>query len=301
MIRINSNKTSMICNKNIKYSTLDFKKVKIETSLTKLYENKFPKFNLNLYYDGKRATKKGILGTGTYGVVFNYKYDNGKFIAVKIPKKYILEEPNILNNVLKNIKNCRYRYLIPSAVIKDQIGNPFIVMKTAEGDLYSIVKYLNLKQKNEIAIRLMKSINCFSKKGICIPDIKLVNILYTCTDNNIEIFLADIGDFEKYNKEGFFTSTFLPPEFFKIKEKNWETNYNVTLYTLGMTLVSLFLNIRINSGVMKKNTKEYTEKYNKMVVAIEESNLSIKNKEMLLKLTEKDPLKRSKYKIDQFI
>lgn len=285
------------------YGICDFRKtknitnlnqVKIVTSLKKKREFLPKKFKLDLYYKGEIMRKKKII-EGGYGRVYLFELGFHS-VVIKVPKDdvYADEEIYIVKNLLP--KKCN-QYPIPLKISKDQVGNNFILMQEANGDLADIVNKLEERLILKIILEVAKMSKCYLEKGIIYNDLKLENILYRCKDNNMELFFGDLGSF---CEEGEFGegATYGAPETFD----EYKVSQNTFLFSFGCFIASLYRDVGILAWDDKKsfNKKNFCEKlYPKFRREIERDETIPNNIKLLIfSFTELNPKIRQKYSLD---
>ena len=135
-------------------------------------------------------------------------------------------------------------------------------------------------------MHLIKTIMCFDNEGICYSDLKLENILYLVQKKEIEIYLGDVGSFCKYGDEDF-TVTYVPPEYFLQKNKNWKATKALAYYVLGVTIGEIY-DFELKGRRHNDNTYNYND-YKTIInpnleSEIEESKINKKIKYVILNL-----------------
>jgi serine/threonine protein kinase len=283
-----------LCNLKLTRPLTNLKKIKIKTNLKDRPEffNKPP--IIDLYYNGKKMKKTKILGEGSTGIVYLFEYSDNR-VAIKIPdsETYVDYEVDIIDDYLKNI--CEDN-IIPLKIIDDQVGNSFVVMQEANGDLSDIKMDERLIFK--IIFRVAEMLICFLERDIIYFDLKLENILYKCQGNNINIYLADIGAFT-IKGDLIQGGTFVPPE--ALDKKYYKANKNIVTYSFGCFIAQLYgydyLGYKNERLTTKENITEYY--YPKFIEKVKSDNRVPNSiKALIISFTEIDPKKRKQYDID---
>ena len=147
---------------------------------------------------------KGELGSGSYGVVFNFLSHNKKFcdLAVKIIKSddEFRDEEIMINKI--NRINCRD--FLKIGVVTIYNSYKVIVMEKIDGDLQQ-VKLSNLENPKQVfksaARFILNSVKCILREGYYFTDIKLENIGYKKCQDGIKFTLLDFGSFSDRNSD----------------------------------------------------------------------------------------------------
>jgi serine/threonine protein kinase len=254
---INFNKNKVICIKDFVFVTKTEKNMSllltIYSKLTIVFENE--KF---LQYEEKFKIISKI-SSGVYGVVYLYRSQSNKYIAIKYGKIYekiqkvnnsnvsIIVNPldddiNVIN-VLKKSKICD-NIIISCHVDINRApwqthDTKSLFMEYMDNTLDCAVKksMLNEKSLANIIVQLLKIAKCLYDKNIYYTDMKLINILFKCTDdNNANMLLCDFGGIAS------------------IDEKNENI---IGLATFPPLLYELGDNLNGNTGIIKNPTIEH--------------------------------------------
>lgn len=232
-----------ICNYILTKPFTDLSKITITTNLknkVKYFKNNI---KLQVFYNGNEMKKTIMVGEGNFGKVYSFQYGENS-VVIKIPEKdiYVNYEVDIIKKTLP-ITICK-NHIIPLRIIKDQVGNNFIVMQEANGDLSNLK--LDLRLKFKIIIEIAKILICFMNENILYTDLKLENVLYKCKNNKLTIYLGDIGSFAKEGEilEGGYL----------IEEDEYPATKELVIFQFGFFIASLF------GYEYTKNTKKFLKK-----------------------------------------
>ena len=272
-----------LCNLKLSKPFTDLNNIEIETSLTKKVEYFKRNPKIDLYYNGEKMKKTRKLGEGSNGTIYLFEYSNNS-VAVKIPDSgtHVEYEVDVIENNLQHI--CEDS-IIPLKIIKDQVGNSFIVMQEANGDLSDLK--LDERLIFKIILRVAEMLICFLKKDIIYFDLKLENILYKCHGNNITIYLGDIGSFA-IKGDLINNGSYFPPE--ALDKKYYEANENIVTYSFGCFIAQLYGYDFL--GYEKDYYSKFIEKIRK------DSRVPNSIKALIISFTKIDPEEREQYEIE---
>jgi serine/threonine protein kinase len=284
-----------ICKFTLTKPASNLNKISIKTNLRKQVDMLPKIFKMKLYYNGKKMKKTKILGEGSYGKVIKYETIEGgelKSVIIKIPTYEIEIEPDILEDYLDR-SMCK-QHVIPIKTTYDQHDNPFIIMQEANGSLFNLKMDERLIKK--CIYQITKAIECFYKHNIFYLDLKTENILYACDNDKISIYLGDIGSFNLLGGEES-SAGFPPPETWG--KKIMRADKAFMFYTLGALFADFYdlsddLYFQTSKGKEKTASQFKDKYYPSFVTKIKNSNIPDKIKEIILKLTQKNPTERAK-------
>lgn len=209
----------------------DLKKVSITTSLTKKAVNKYPKnTTITLSYDNNPNSKQKLIGKGGNGTVWLVTWDK-ESIVFKYPTTEIHFEINAIESILGGY----HHSIIPHRVIRDQHGNPFVIMQEANGDVFSLLNYdLSKHFRNKMIFHYTEAIgNLWHHGGIVFTDMKAENLLYQCHKDGMSLYFGDVGAFSKRGM-GEYDYEVEPPESTGYIDKNF------CLFTIGLLIISIY-------------------------------------------------------------
>jgi serine/threonine protein kinase len=212
---------------------------KIEKQFSEKFKNCIP-FPQKLY------KMLGVLGKGSYGVVFlAIHLISGQKVAIKAIKK------NRNNNMIRNYEkiineidifsSLRHKNIISLYEVFENPKYIFLVTEyAAKGDLLSLLQRSGPFSESQIYIVIKDIINALiylHEKKVLHRDIKLDNILLD-KDNNLK--LCDFGISLKMDRDHFYTDrcgtpAYIAPEIIKSKYKGFKSDY----WSLGVTLYIL--------------------------------------------------------------
>lgn len=277
--------SDQVCNKSISKPYTNLEAISVVSTLKKREEKNYPtKYNLTVYYDGKKMTLKKKIGEGTYGEVLLFTYEKYS-IVIKKPFEDPYEEPFVIDKFLEKSKECNH-FIIPFKVVFDQHGNPFVIMQEANGDLVDL--NLTNKLKEDVVKIMADFMLCFYNKGLIYSDLKLENLLYKCENQDISFFLGDIGSFSSVGRNNPST-THPPPE--TLDGKTYKNNLALGLYVFGATVAQLYdLDYHLywkcpNKDRMKTKDEMIKIFYPKFKKDVEKSNIGSKMKKLILDFT----------------
>lgn len=168
------------------------------------------------------------LGEGGFGTVYRVSDGEEKF-ALKLTKMWVfmpnerLEYAKRFRQEYELSKNLKSDYVVQSHDFASVGGNPFMVMDYCPNGCLrdKMEQNIPISEINELAIGILRGLQCLHREGIIHRDIKPENILFDGKDNPR---LADFGisasvkkrhtvaNFLGHAKEVFATGTYSPPE-----------------------------------------------------------------------------------------
>ena len=207
-----------ICSSKVSYPLVNLNNISIITNLEKTYNNYPDNYKIQIFYKKQRLLYKRELDEGSFGKIILYSRENIS-VVVKKPKSDSdpYEELDILENYIDNMKICKH-HIIPVRTVYDQNRNPFIVMQVANGNL----KKLEMPDKiiKDLIREITKAFECFYKEGYAYTDMKVENVLYSCSHGKIHFYLGDIGSFVRIGAyDDDYISTFDDPNILKLYDE----------------------------------------------------------------------------------
>ena len=218
---------------------------------------------------------------GTYGIITDHIFKN-----YKTNKEIIISEKQAIMNEssdeeeLDEIKIFKIYPNIASIcpnIIPIRLLNNKVYMLKGDGDLHDLINHplihIDINIAHQIIDCLKRTLLCLLQKNIYYFDLKLSNIIFKCIDNDIYIWLIDLGSMHPHsdNELGHYYVTMYPhpivnsknqtnqSEFITAEEYNLKENvksiYAYQLSCLFFNLLNMGWNltyIKINS--VKKNT-----------------------------------------------
>jgi non-specific serine/threonine protein kinase len=210
-------------------------------------EKKFSnKFHNCLPFPEKLYKMIGVLGKGSYGVVFLAVHlISGQKVAIKAIKKNrnndVARNYKKITNEIEIFSSLNHKNIISLYEVFENRKYIFLVTEYAEkGDLLSLLQRSGPFSESQIYIVIKDIINALMfihKQNILHRDIKLDNILLD-KDNNLK--LCDFGISLKIDKDTYYTDrcgtpAYIAPEIIKSKYKGFKSDY----WSLGVTLFIL--------------------------------------------------------------
>ena len=159
----------------------------------------------NVRYIFNRSNKIGEGGLGIVNnLIFRSEKDEKDEIALleklSIDPTHKLEEISILENPKNHkILNELCSYIIPYKIINDR----FYMLK-GHGSLWDLANKVRLSVSlaDKIIKCLANTLKCLYDNGVYYFDIKIENVVYMCVDNEMFIWLIDLGSIIPRNKNG---------------------------------------------------------------------------------------------------
>ena len=192
----------------------------------------------------KYGTRSKVLGRGTYGKVSRYESEEGSKYAIKritVPSAYEIVDETTLREVafLSLLRDSPYVVkLLDFSVVG---GKFYLVMPLADGSLRDL-KGPTPGAKLRMAYDICRGVLDMHNRNILNRDIKPDNVLYTVTDGEYRVQLADFGlaidgicNQIKDLGLGAYTLWYRPPEILL----GGSYSYPADIWALGCTLYEL--------------------------------------------------------------